>query len=584
MAAIRASASAGPSRRSNPSARELEPGGEPEPGSDRQPADGEPEPGEPLEIRRLGRSRRHASEPNRCPRPLRWVRRRSPPVPSASAPPGAGRARARGSRPPIRPRRPPSAPRRSRPRSPTAAGTGRGSSPRPPACTRRRGTPPTASGVVSLATVNSDGRLRGYRENRRYASASVVKAMLLAAELRRLKHAGRAVDSSTDCAADGDDHHLRQRGRRRDLRPGRRRRADAVAKRAGMTRFTVAGYWGNAQITAADMARFFGDLDRQFPRRFREYAKGLLGSVIESQSWGSRRRPASAGRSASRAAGCPTTRSSTRRRSCASATAPRELAIVVLTDAQPSLDVRGRDGARRGRAAAQPGRPTLSRSIGIETEPPPAASSASRPGAAGSAEGRACSPVRRRRRGRSRRAASAAPARSPQHLALELGGALAHPRDLRPGALELALELEHRLDPGQVEALLGGHPLDPAQPLDVLVGVEAGVLRRALRRDQAARLVHAQRLRVHLGELGGDRDHEHAARDGRARRSRALAVRARRHCRRSSSLPANLRRRRGRIAQQPLARVVVVDRLGELVERLRAARRVRSRGISISSR
>ena len=66
----------------------------------------------------------------------------------------------------------------------------------------------------------------------------------------------------------------------------------AVAKRAGMTRFTVAGYWGNAQIAAADMARFFGDLDRQFPRRFREYAKGLLGSVTESQSWGI---PAAAG-------------------------------------------------------------------------------------------------------------------------------------------------------------------------------------------------------------------------------------------------------------------------------------------------
>ena len=46
---------------------------------------------------------------------------------------------------------------------------------------------------------------------------------------------------------------------------------------AGMTRFTVAGYWGNAQITAADMARFFGDLDRAFARRHRVYAKGLLG-------------------------------------------------------------------------------------------------------------------------------------------------------------------------------------------------------------------------------------------------------------------------------------------------------------------
>ena len=32
-----------------------------------------------------------------------------------------------------------------------------------------------------------------------------------------------------------------------------------------------------------------------------------------------------------------------------------------------------------------------------------------------------------------------------------------------------------------------------------------------LRLDQPALLVHAQRLRVHLGELGRDRDHEDAA-------------------------------------------------------------------------
>ena len=47
--------------------------------------------------------------------------------------------------------------------------------------------------------------------------------------------------------------------------------------------------------------------------------------------------------------------------------------------------------------------------------------------------------------------------------------------------------------------------------LDVLLRVQARALGRALGLDQPARLVHAQRLRVHVGELGGDRDHEHAA-------------------------------------------------------------------------
>ena len=63
--------------------------------------------------------------------------------------------------------------------------------------------------------------------------------------------------------------------------------------------------------------------------------------------------------------------------------------------------------------------------------------------------------------------------------------------------------------------------------LDVLLGVQARALRRALGLDQPARLVHAQRLRVHVGELGGHRDHEHAAvgrdLDARDRSARAPA-------------------------------------------------------------
>ena len=118
---------------------------------------------------------------------------------SASAPPGAapseapaGRGR-RSARDDRRARRV-GAGREARPRRARAAEAPE----RRRAARRRRGTPRDREGVVSLAIVNSDGRLRGYRENRRYASASVVKAMLLAAEMRRLKHAGERLDSSTD--------------------------------------------------------------------------------------------------------------------------------------------------------------------------------------------------------------------------------------------------------------------------------------------------------------------------------------------------------------------------------------------------
>src|SRR5215211_8426728 len=107
-----------------------------------------------------------------------------------------------------------------------------------------------------------------------------------------------------------------------------------------------------------------------------------------------------------------------------------------------------------------------------------------------------------------------------RHALLELGGALAHPPELGAGAPKLALQLQHGFDAREVEPLLGGHALDPAQPVDVLLRVEPGVLRRALRRDQAARLVHPQRLGMHLRELGRDRDHEDAAAAIEARRGR----------------------------------------------------------------
>ena len=76
-----------------------------------------------------------------------------------------------------------------------------------------------------------------------------------------------------------------------------------------------------------------------------------------------------------------------------------------------------------------------------------------------------------------------------------LGFELLHPRVHRSISL---LHVEHALDAGQVQAELGRHLLDAPQPLDVVLRVEARALRRALRLDQPPRLVHPQRLRVHV--------------------------------------------------------------------------------------
>lgn len=194
------------------------------------------------------------------------------------------------------------------------------------------------TGAISFAVVNSEGAVRGVHADRRYAAASVVKVMLLAAVTRQLKHEGGEIDSATDsllramitasdnAAADAIYARVGDAG------------LNAAAERAGMTQFTVAGHWGNAQIAAGDMARFFADLDRQFPRRFREYAKGLLGSVIESQRWGI---PVVAGdRWSVRFKGgwLPDHALVHQAAELREGEGSRSLSIAVLTDEQPSFD------------------------------------------------------------------------------------------------------------------------------------------------------------------------------------------------------------------------------------------------------
>lgn len=192
------------------------------------------------------------------------------------------------------------------------------------------------SGVASFAVVNSEGKLRGRRLNRRFPAASTVKAMLLAAEVRRLRHS--PIDGSTDSlltamitrsdneAADAIYDRVGDAG------------LFEIAKRARMTRFEVAGAWGNAQVAAGDLARFFGGLDRVFVKRHREYAKGLLGSIVEDERWGI---PAAAGdKWAVRFKGgwLPDHALAHQAAELRERHGPRELSIAVLTDDMPSFE------------------------------------------------------------------------------------------------------------------------------------------------------------------------------------------------------------------------------------------------------
>jgi beta-lactamase family protein len=193
------------------------------------------------------------------------------------------------------------------------------------------------AGEVSLAVVDTQGRLQGAGVNRLYSAASVVKSMLLAAELRRLEREGLPLDRQTESllramiAYSDNDAADAIYGRVRDAG------LFEVARLAGMSRFEVAGHWGNAQITAADMARMFSDLERVLAGPSREFGLGLLGSIIPEQSWGI---PAAAGRdwAVRFKGGWVTTERGQLAHQAAELRAPgMRLAIAVLTDYQPSM-------------------------------------------------------------------------------------------------------------------------------------------------------------------------------------------------------------------------------------------------------
>jgi hypothetical protein len=142
-------------------------------------------------------------------------------------------------------------------------------------------------GDVSFALIDSSVGLRGYDADRTYSSASVSKALLLAAELRRLDREGEPLDSSTKALLDPmitySDNSAADAIYARVGDTG----LEDVARRAGMRDFgATPGFWGGDQVTAADLARFFYRLDANLPRRHRAYAKRLLAGIVPVERWG----------------------------------------------------------------------------------------------------------------------------------------------------------------------------------------------------------------------------------------------------------------------------------------------------------
>ena len=127
-------------------------------------------------------------------------------------------------------------------------------------------------------------RIRGVAVDRRYPSASVVKAMLALAVVRSAR--GRELTASERALLGPmirvSDNAAASTVYRRVGGSGLTRLAGV----AGMTRFADVGNWADAQLTAADQARLFLRIDRLAPRRHRSYLRGLLASIVGWQRWG----------------------------------------------------------------------------------------------------------------------------------------------------------------------------------------------------------------------------------------------------------------------------------------------------------
>jgi beta-lactamase family protein len=140
------------------------------------------------------------------------------------------------------------------------------------------------AGTISFAVARPGKRVRGRFVDRAAASASVSKAMLLVALLRAapqraLRGDERALLRAMITMSDNDsaDAVYTRVGGAGLVR---------VARAAGMRGFAEAGYWSEARVTAADLARLFLRIDRLVPCRHRGFARRVLASVVSWQRWG----------------------------------------------------------------------------------------------------------------------------------------------------------------------------------------------------------------------------------------------------------------------------------------------------------
>jgi Beta-lactamase enzyme family len=140
------------------------------------------------------------------------------------------------------------------------------------------------TGEVAFAVMTEDGQIRGFNASAQFRSASVTKAMLMVAVLRRARARPVSahekallkpmITASDNEAADTVYAAVGDLG------------LQAVAHAAHMRNFLGVGALFESRITAADQVRLFLQIDRLVPKRHRAYARQLLSGIIAPHRWG----------------------------------------------------------------------------------------------------------------------------------------------------------------------------------------------------------------------------------------------------------------------------------------------------------
>src|SRR5918995_1419514 len=218
-------------------------------------------------------------------------------------------------------------------------------------------------GLVSLAVIDSGGRMRSFEGEREYVSASIVKALLLAAELDRLEAGGLPLDGGSATRA----------STRRRVAPGWRASASPVTGGMPRSRPRIwrASCGGSTPCSRAPIASSGSACWQASPRRSAgEYrrARGRSGTFASREGGEAPRRASSSIRPPSCAARTGASRSrSSPTRSRLRATRSRPFAGSPTGSSGRSAARGGREGGAAERESRLDQSPSEGRSTGILT-------------------------------------------------------------------------------------------------------------------------------------------------------------------------------------------------------------------------